>query len=66
MVFEVYKYYADTCGNEDSYLMGYCEFKSEKEATKFFGRGFLVGVWVRKLVVSSKSEILRRIREHKE
>lgn len=43
MLVQVYAYYADTCGNEDTRLHGVYEAPSVEAAEVVFPRGFLTG-----------------------
>jgi len=63
MIFAIYKREADTCGNEDRRLLGYCEFDSKEDAEKFFPLGFFAGYWVHEITLTSPKVIMYRERE---
>lgn len=63
-IFTLYYYVADTCGNEDSYLVGYFQAKSKDEAEKVFLKGFLTGFNVVDFKLSSAKELKKKAREN--
>jgi len=67
MIFKILKKYSDTCGNSDSYLIGYCEFGTPEDAQKAFGfPTMFVSYVIEPVQISTPEEIRRRFDKHKE
>lgn len=60
MIFVIHYVSADTCGNSESYLVGYVEADSIEEVRKEFPRGFLTGFEVEPLEVSSVESLRQK------
>lgn len=59
MIFAIYAYRADTCGNSDRSLVGYYEADTKIEAEQVFPRGVFTGFRVYPVIPSTEESLKR-------